>query len=120
MDLVERAADRVLLMNRGREILSGSVGELHARLDDRPRLRLVMETGGDPGMLRADPDVEELAVSGDEIGITLRAGVAVRPFLARAVALAPIRGVATEAPRLHDVFVRAVREDDARAEGRVA
>jgi hypothetical protein len=28
--------------------------------------------------------------------------------------------VATEAPRLHDVFVRAVREDDARAEGRVA
>jgi ABC-2 type transport system ATP-binding protein len=120
MDLVERAADRVLLMNHGREILSGSVGELHARLDGRPRLRLLMEPGSDPGLLRGDPDVEELAVSGDEVGVTLRAGVAVRPFLARAVAAVPVRGVATEAPRLHEVFVRAVREDDARAEGRVA
>ena len=33
MDLVERAADRVLLMNGGREILSGSVDELHGKLN---------------------------------------------------------------------------------------
>ena len=31
MDLVERVADRVLLLNHGREILSGSVGDLHGR-----------------------------------------------------------------------------------------
>ncbi len=31
MDLIERAADRILLMNHGREILSGSVGDLNAR-----------------------------------------------------------------------------------------
>src|SRR5262245_40008123 len=40
MDLVERAADRVLLMNRGREILSGTMAELNDRLDSRARLRL--------------------------------------------------------------------------------
>ena len=57
MDLVERAADRVLLMNTGREILSGSVNELHAQLDST---------------------------------------------------------VGTEPSRLHDIFVRAVREDDER------
>lgn len=56
MDLVERVADRVLLMNKGREILSGRIDELH-RLEDG------------------------------------------------------------EQPRLHDVFVRAVREDDARQAG---
>jgi ABC-2 type transport system ATP-binding protein len=34
MDLVERAADRVLLMNNGREILSGDVGSLPPGLHD--------------------------------------------------------------------------------------
>ncbi len=53
MDLVERVADRVLLMNRGREILSGTRSELLAQ---------------------------------------------------------------AETARLHDVFIRAVRDDDARAE----
>ncbi len=120
MDLVERVADRVLLLNRGREILSGSVGELHGRIDARPHLRLTVEAGTDPAVLRADPDVAELAAVGGEIRITLRTGVEVRPFLARAVALAPVVSVATEAPRLHEVFVRAVREDNARAAGSVA
>jgi ABC-2 type transport system ATP-binding protein len=62
MDLVERTADRLLLMNAGREILSGTVAELRDRLTS---------TG-------ASPDSD-----GDS-------------------------------GRLHDVFVRAVREDDAR------
>jgi ABC-2 type transport system ATP-binding protein len=62
MDLVERTADRLLLMNAGREILSGTVDELRDRLTS---------TG-------ASPDSD-----GDS-------------------------------GRLHDVFVRAVREDDAR------
>jgi ABC-type uncharacterized transport system ATPase subunit len=35
MDLVERAADRVLLMNKGREILSGSLDELRGAVDAR-------------------------------------------------------------------------------------
>jgi len=59
MDLVERVADRVRLLNHGRDILSGSVGELRARL-----------------------------------GI--------------------------ETSRLHDVFVRAVRDDDARIAARTS
>lgn len=61
MDLVERVADRVLLMNRGREILAGTPSELLAQVD------------------------------------------------------VPILGTASETPRLHDVFIRAVRDDDTRA-----
>jgi ABC-2 type transport system ATP-binding protein len=120
MDLVERAADRVLLVNRGREILSGSIGELHGRLDDRARLRLRLDDGSDTAALRRDPDVEELSTEGDEIHVTLRSGAAAAPFLARAVTLAPVRAVTTEPPRLHEVFVRAVRDDDARAGERAA
>ncbi len=118
--LVERVADRVLLLNRGREILSGSLAELQRHLDPRPRLRLTLEPGCDAPPLQADPDVEEVATEGESLRVLLRAGASTSGFLARTAALASLRSVATETPTLHDVFVRVVREDNARAEKRTA
>ena len=116
MDLVERIADRVLLMNRGREILAGSVDELHGRLDARPHVRLTLEDGVSSDLLREDPDVDELTVDEEqhEAHVRLRDGSSVSRFLARAVTRVPVRSISTEPPRLHDVFVRAVRDDDTR------
>jgi len=114
MDLVERVADRVLLLNHGREILSGSVGELRGGLDARPRLRVTLEQAADAAVLRADADVEVLAGDGPELRLTLRTGVQTPQFLARLVTRVPVAAIGTDAPRLHDVFVRAVRDDDAR------
>lgn len=84
MALVERTADRVLLMNRGREILSGSIAELRARLDSRPRVRLAFLPGGNPDSLRTDPDVEEITLQGDSVEVMLRAGSDAPRFFARA------------------------------------
>jgi ABC-2 type transport system ATP-binding protein len=116
MDLVERVADRVLLMNRGREILSGSVDDLHGRLDARPHIRLTLDDGASASALRDDPDVDELHedAGAREAHIRLRNGSSVARYLARVVASVPVRSVSTEPPRLHDVFIRAVRDDDAR------
>lgn len=120
MDLVERAADRILLLNHGREILSGSLRELQTHLDPRPRLRLGVEPGSDTGVLRRATDVEEVTPAGDDLHVVLRAGATVPQFLARVATLVSVRSVTTEAPRLHDVFVRAIRDDDARNGGRAA
>ena len=119
MDLVERIADRVLLMNRGREILSGSVDELHGRLDARPHIRLTLEDGVSSDPLKDDPDVDELTEDHEqqEAHVRLRDGSSVSRFLARAVTKVPVRSISTEPPRLHDVFVRAVRDDDSRQAG---
>jgi ABC-2 type transport system ATP-binding protein len=119
MDLVERIADRVLLMNRGREILSGTVDELHGRLDSRPHIRLAFEDGASADVLRDDPEVEELRSDdvANELHVRLRKGCSVSNFLARAVTRSSIRSINTEPPRLHDVFVRAVRDDDTRQAG---
>ncbi len=118
MDLVERIADRVLLLNHGREILSGSVADLHRRLDSRPRLRLTLERTEDAAAVRADPDVAEVSADGPDLCLILRDGAQTAPVLARLVAAVPARAIGADAPRLHDVFVRAVREDDARLAGR--
>jgi hypothetical protein len=61
--------------------------------------------------------VEEFEIHDGQIHITLRPGSPTSQFLARAVTKAPVESVSTEAPRLHDIFVRAVREDDARLAG---
>ena len=117
MDLVERAADRVLLMNGGREILSGSIGELHGRLDDRPRIRLTLENRADADALRDDPDVDGVATdpaAPDDSHVTLRPGASLAPFVARVMGRGGVRSISTEPPRLHDIFVRAVRDDDER------
>jgi ABC-2 type transport system ATP-binding protein len=117
MDLVERAADRVLLMNDGREILSGSVGELHGRLDARPRVRLTLDDGIRPDALRDDPDVDEVVLDSaatHDVHVTLRQGASVAPFVARVMGRGGVLGISTEPPRLHDIFVRAVRDDDDR------
>jgi ABC-2 type transport system ATP-binding protein len=120
MDLVERVADRVLLLNHGREVLSGSIGELHGRLDGRPRLRVTLERAADAGVLRADDDVEDVAGDGPDLRVTLRAGARTPQFLARLVTRVPLTAIGTDAPRLHDVFIRAVRDDEARIAGRTS
>lgn len=117
MDLVERAADRVLLMNQGRDVLSGSVDELHGRLDARPRIRLALDGAGSLDALAQDPDVAVISREESDAGevlVRLRHGALVSQFLARAVSLVPVRSISTEPPRLHEVFVQVVREDDAR------
>ena len=115
MDLVERAADRVLLMNRGREILSGSLDELHGRLDARPRIRMELLPGADPGAFLTDPDVEDVIDEGTDMEVILRSDTDVPRFFSRALAAAPVQRISSETARLHDVFVRAVRDDDAKA-----
>ena len=55
MDLVERTADRVLLMNRGREILAGSVGDLQRATSDTNRLHDVFVRAVRDDDARAEP-----------------------------------------------------------------
>jgi ABC-2 type transport system ATP-binding protein len=119
MDLVERIADRVLLMNNGCEILSGSINELHGRLDARPHIRLAVEDGAPTDSLRDDPDVDEFSIDleTNEAHVRLKGGSSVSRFLSRAVTSTSVHRISTEPPRLHDVFVRAVRDDDSRRPG---
>jgi ABC-2 type transport system ATP-binding protein len=112
MDLVERAADRVLLVNKGREILSGSIEELRRRHRAGTRLRVAGQGPLVPEALTGVEGVASVqAASGNELLVTLEEGRGLSPVLARAAESFAVTSVAVEEPRLHDVFVEAVRRD---------
>ena len=96
------------------------MGELRAGLDPRLRLRVTLEQAADAAVLRADADVADIAGDGPEFRLTLRTGVQAPQFLARLVTRVPLTAIGTDAPRLHDVFIRAVHDDEARIAGRLS
>jgi ABC-2 type transport system ATP-binding protein len=115
MQLVERIADRILVVNRGRRVLGGSLGEIRANASLGNRIYLRVEGDRDTSFLAEHADVVALEQTADgEIGVTVREGHALGAVLAAAGSRLRILAVRSEAVSLHDIYVRAVG-DDARA-----
>jgi ABC-2 type transport system ATP-binding protein len=120
MNLVERLADRVLLMNRGKEVLAGSIAEIKNMAGGMKKIIL-----GVADQRRASEDllfegVDHVAILPDgEIEFTLRKEEPVGRFLAAAAARLNIVDIRTASPDLHDIFIRTVGAPaDGKAGGR--
>lgn len=112
MQLVERIADRVLLMNGGREVLHGSIQEVKAQATAGGRIFLRLAGESDPASLTGFPAVEaaERSTSG-ELAVELRGDQSLSPFLAAVAARHEIRSIRSEDVSLHDIFVQRVAGD---------
>ena len=111
MQLVERVADRVLLMSRGREVLSGSIAEIKSQAaSSRILLRL---TGAPDGSGFADdPNVVRVERRDDgQLAVELRDGASLSAFLGNVARHYEIRAIRSEELSLHDVFVSRVGSD---------
>ena len=112
MQLVERLADRVLLMSRGREVLSGTIAEVKSRAaaSNHILLRLADET--DPAALAGYPGVVGVERGDDgELAVELAGDGTLSRFLGEVASRHEIANVRTEEVSLHDVFVQRVGED---------
>lgn len=112
MALVERVADRVLLMREGRELVSGTVGEVRARYAGGSRLGIRTEGPPDAAAverLAALDAVESVERTGESaLAVALRPGASIAEVLSRLSELRVV-SIATEEPTLHEAYVRAVR-----------
>jgi ABC-2 type transport system ATP-binding protein len=108
MDLVERVADRMMVMARGRAVLHGTLAEIRAcwpaerrvvlRFDERPAFE----------PLSALPAVVDAAWTGEaELTIMLEGGAPLGPVLVAAAAL-DVRELHSAPLTLHQAYVRAV------------
>ncbi len=117
MPLVERLADRVFLMSRGREVLQGSMAELRSRWATGDRLVIGAPGAASATFLADHPAVERLERAGDgEVRLRLRAGSAVGDLLRTIGERLQVTHIRSEAVTLHEIYVQTVGASAAEAE----
>ena len=112
MTLVERLADHVFLMSRGREILQGSIDQIRNRWTTGNRLVIGAASGADTSFLEhieAVEAVEDRALS--EIRVRLRPGAEISDLLRAVGERMDVSYIRSEAPTLHEIYVRTVEAD---------
>ena len=114
MTLVERLADRVFLMSRGREILHGSIPELRRRWHAGDRLVIGTALKADIEFLRANAAVEAIEdQTENEIRLRLRPGSTISDLLRDIGSRMEVKYIRSEETTLHEIYVRTVEGDAA-------
>jgi ABC-2 type transport system ATP-binding protein len=115
MQLVEKLADRVLLMNHGREVLSGTVAEMRQKTCAVTRLGLHVRGKADPTVFDGHPAVVGVESNGNgTLTLLVREGAVLSDLLVRAGTRLDVLEVHSEKLTLHDIYVQALggAEDD--------
>jgi ABC-2 type transport system ATP-binding protein len=120
MQLVERLADRVLLIRRGRVAAQGTLDELRERWHAGRRLRVRFDGAPDVSFLDSAPGVMAVERTGsDELEIALVEGASLSGLLEMLGRNLEVRDLHAEAVTLHDIYVRSVGAEEM-AQGEVA
>ena len=108
MQLVERVADRIVVMNNGQSVLSGSLAEVRkrwttgrrllVRVGEAPPDTLLTSTGGATMTMREDGQVEVFVPEGQELG----------PLLVEIGERLDVHDIESHPVTLHDVYVAAI------------
>ncbi len=106
MQLVERLADRIAIMQHGKVVLAGTPTQLADAWHAGDLLMLQVADGGDLDVLQRHPAVVGAVRDGNEIRITLRRSVPVGELLVEAARAFTVLGVRTERASLHDIYVQ--------------
>lgn len=111
MDLVERLADRLFVMQHGTEVLSGTIPAVRERWGSGRRLLLQVERATEMAIEAVRTHAAASAVrqlADGTIEITLDSATPVGDLLAHCAQLFTIVDVRTEQPSLHDVYIKTV------------
>jgi ABC-2 type transport system ATP-binding protein len=109
MQLVERIADRIVLIRRGRAVTQGTVAELREQWGTGKRLRLRVVGEPDAAFLAAQPGVREVTRHADgAIAILLDPEEPMSGLLEAAGRRLDVRDISTESVTLHDIYVQTV------------
>jgi ABC-2 type transport system ATP-binding protein len=112
MQLVERAADRILVIDRGRTALAGTLDELRRRQRVAVRVRLTVRPPAEPERLAGHPGVASVGSQrAGELVVEVAPGTPLGEVLAAAASAYEVLSVSSEEATLHDIYVQAVGGD---------
>jgi ABC-2 type transport system ATP-binding protein len=109
MEQAEQICDALMLINHGRKLIDGSLGDVRARAEGT----LVIDYEGDGAVLQGLPGVTRVNDAGRHAELSLAHDADTDAILAALVGRLHIRRFDTRESSLHEIFVRAVRADDA-------
>ena len=112
MDQAERLCNQIFLINRGQEILSGSLDQVKSRFGDN---RVIIEFDGDMSFLKQTHTVSSMIEYPRYIEAKLSEGKSPDDLLQAVVGRVSIRRFEVVSPSLHKIFVEQVGgngEDD--------
>jgi ABC-2 type transport system ATP-binding protein len=112
MHLVERIADRVLLLNNGKNIAYGTVDEIKKDFSTGEKIIIKFESKPEISLLLNDDAVEKVEFINDtEIKIFLKQNKSLSGLLNKAASNYKITSVRTEQVSLHDIFIERISKD---------
>jgi ABC-2 type transport system ATP-binding protein len=111
MQLVERIADHLLIVESGREVLAGTLDEVRRAAGRGTRLRVRMRPPLPVEALTRLAGVEQVEAGEDGVAdLLLGNGTELGPVLGEVARLGPVLAVHSEDAALHDIYLRAVSE----------
>ncbi len=113
MPLVEKLADRVFLLGRGREVLHGTIPELRRRWHTGDRLILQLSSAADVAVLASHAAVDSVENGGDarELRIRLRPDAPIGDLLRVIGEQFAVSSIRSEHVSLHEIYVRTIAAD---------
>lgn len=112
LNLVERMADEVLLVGRGREVLRGSVPQIKSSSYGGRIIEVEFQSAlsaNEIESLQQHPDVLEVSqTSLNHLRLLLGATAAIPPWLSRLAAIGTLENLSSSQLSLHDIYLRAL------------
>jgi ABC-2 type transport system ATP-binding protein len=110
MQEAERLCDFIVLINKGRVVVNGTLDEIRAGHQSHS---VSVELEGDGGFLQRLPQVTAVKSQGRRMEVSLRDGADPQDLLRALVERARVRAFEIKQPSLHEIFVRLVGGNDA-------
>jgi ABC-2 type transport system ATP-binding protein len=108
MELAQRLCDRIVLINRGRKLIEGSLHDVRSQFSERI---VLLDGEGDFAALAALPGVRDVRVTGGQARLELAEQVNPDTLLRAALAHVRLTRFEVQRPDLHQIFVKLVGSD---------
>ncbi len=107
MDQVEKLCEKICLINKGKKVLDGPLADIKRSFSKNV---VSMRFSGGRGLLESHPGVEKIIEFGQELSLTLGAGVEPNDILRFALDNGRVERFEIGEMSLHDIFITKVKE----------
>jgi len=109
MNMVEEICDSIVLINKGKQVLSGNLKEIKESYKEY-NVSLYFEPGNDPSFLWEDPRVVVNKKEEDYLHLSFQGENDINQLINSITARLTLKEFQVATPPLHDIFINAVKE----------